>query len=848
MRVRSRGSIAIAVLFIVILGFFLPPLINVNRYRGRIADTIARALDRPVTVGSISLRIFPQPGFDLGNVSVGEDPAFGYEPMLHAEEVSARLRLSSLWRGRLEIAKLSLKYPSLNLVRADDGRWNLESLLQRATQMATAPTGKTRPEARPRFPYIEADGGRINFKIGLEKKVYALSDADFSLWLASEDELRTRLKGRMIRTDSDLSDTGQISFNGRFQRAFDLRDTPLEITASLQKAQLGQLTKFIDGQDHGWRGEVDANITIAGRPAALKVAANTAINDFRRYDIYTTENLRLNARCSAVLDAPAQAFSDLSCDLPMGNGGVKIAGKVDGLSSVRSYEVNVAATNIPAQSVIALVRHAKKDIPEDLTATGTFDATMALRKDGPAEPSNWSGGGITSGIVLQSAALRPDIELKPLQFSVGVPKPAVNRVKNTGRGAIRERTADYNRSPRLVVSPFVVDLGGESPATFAAWFDPNGYEFDVNGDSQLTRIFQIAHVAGIKIPEVNGDGKARVALAIGGAWQGFLSPKPIGSAQLRGVTVRMKGIAEPLRLASATLNLAQGAVTASAISAEFTQAKLALTGSIQLPRECEPLESCWIEFDLRSDQLSTDALNRLLNPHAAKRPWYAILGGRPEPSILSSIHGSGHISAGKLLMKSFVANHVRAIASLNNGDIVLSDLRGEVLGGKHVGQWVARFSGDKPTYEGTGILDSVAMAELSSFMHDNWAAGKLSGTYKMTMSGDTVPQMVSSTKGELAFNWRGGALRHVVLGNKTAPLSFRRFSGALGWNGTSIQLAASRMETSSGIYEVSGTASSARDVDLTLRSGSHAFELTGTLDRPKVSPAPVTKTQVSFRQ
>src|SRR5512133_2536765 len=102
MRLRSHGAVALAIVLVVILGFLVPPFVNVNRYRGRITTSMGRALGRPVTVGSVSLRLFPQPGFDLGNVSVGEDRAFGYEPMLHAEEVRASLRLTSLWRGRLE--------------------------------------------------------------------------------------------------------------------------------------------------------------------------------------------------------------------------------------------------------------------------------------------------------------------------------------------------------------------------------------------------------------------------------------------------------------------------------------------------------------------------------------------------------------------------------------------------------------------------------------------------------------------------------------------------------------------------------------------------------------------------
>ena len=62
------------------------------------------------------------------------------------------MRVSSLLRGRLEIARLSLTEPSINLVRNSEGRWNLENLLERAASIPVAPTGKTTQRSAPRVP------------------------------------------------------------------------------------------------------------------------------------------------------------------------------------------------------------------------------------------------------------------------------------------------------------------------------------------------------------------------------------------------------------------------------------------------------------------------------------------------------------------------------------------------------------------------------------------------------------------------------------------------------------------------------------------------------------------------
>ena len=116
---RSTRNIVGAVAAFLLLALVVPPLISMGRFHARIDQSIGQAIGRQVTIGAVNLRLLPQPGFDLQRLVVADDPSFSAEPMLRADEVTAYLRLSSLWRGRLEIARLSLQNPSLNLVRRD---------------------------------------------------------------------------------------------------------------------------------------------------------------------------------------------------------------------------------------------------------------------------------------------------------------------------------------------------------------------------------------------------------------------------------------------------------------------------------------------------------------------------------------------------------------------------------------------------------------------------------------------------------------------------------------------------------------------------------------------------------
>src|SRR5882757_9863285 len=227
--VITRKRIIAAIAFLLLLGIFLPPQINGARFSKRLAAQLSSALGRQVKIGSVNFRLLPRPGFDLYDFEVLDDPAFSAEPLLMCGKVTADLRLTSLWQGRLEIANLKLTDdvapPSLNLVYARD-HWNLESLLLRVEQVPTAPTAKRSAEQRSRFPYIEASGGRINLKLGPEKKPYALTNTDFAFWLAAEDTWHIRLEGHPVRTDMNLSDTGTVRVEGDVKRATNLRDMP----------------------------------------------------------------------------------------------------------------------------------------------------------------------------------------------------------------------------------------------------------------------------------------------------------------------------------------------------------------------------------------------------------------------------------------------------------------------------------------------------------------------------------------------------------------------------------------------------------------------------------------------
>src|SRR5438105_14624795 len=93
-RLRRRIAFILSIVLITLVLAFIPPLINVSRFQRRIANTISSAIGRPVHFDNVTLTMLPVPGLTLNNFVIEEDPAFRYEPILHADSVQVSLLIS----------------------------------------------------------------------------------------------------------------------------------------------------------------------------------------------------------------------------------------------------------------------------------------------------------------------------------------------------------------------------------------------------------------------------------------------------------------------------------------------------------------------------------------------------------------------------------------------------------------------------------------------------------------------------------------------------------------------------------------------------------------------------------
>src|SRR5438270_8336106 len=129
-------KLAIAALVLVVLlvaaVLIVPHLIDINQYHSQIQEQLQKRLGRPVTLGEMSLGLFP-PSFQVNNAVIAEDPRFNSsQPFANVEKLAVSVKLLPLIHKDVEINSLELNRPHIELIRDAKGAWNFATLGQEA--------------------------------------------------------------------------------------------------------------------------------------------------------------------------------------------------------------------------------------------------------------------------------------------------------------------------------------------------------------------------------------------------------------------------------------------------------------------------------------------------------------------------------------------------------------------------------------------------------------------------------------------------------------------------------------------------------------------------------------------
>jgi hypothetical protein len=839
-RPSPRRWILLAAVLLPVVAFVLPPLVNISRYQHRIAANISRSIGRPVHMSSVKLRLLPAPGFEFSDFSVEENPEFGAEPILRSGSVVAYLRLLSLWRGKLEVSRIHFDEASLNLVRDRDGRWNFASILVQAAHIPNAPTGQRFAGTAARFPYIEAENSRINFKQGNEKKPLSFLNSDLSISLAPGDEWELHFRAQPVRTDLDLdlADTGVLRIDGTLHRAALLEEMPLRLKVEWNGVPLGQLSRLTLGRDTGWRGGLDVQGVVDGTAQLAQISTKLKVAELHRSEFAPARPLDLATSCQASFRKETRSLEDISCASPVGDGALLLTGSVHEVQTLPQAQLKLQIHRVPAAAVLAGLQEVRSGLGAGVQATGTLDGHFQYTSQASRPPL------ISGEVALDSLGLTAPDAGKP--FLLG---PVRVRCESTEGG--NESTGP----PALLLQPVRLAMGAPIPVTVDGRFTPAGFDLHLSGATSLSRLqafskaFGLLAVhaagpppAGVSAVVLGGTGTAGLDLDVRGKWLLPVpdSDAPVASSTAEGsITVRNAELttsyfSQPLKILSA-----QGILSPKQIAwtnASIGYGRLEAQGTLEYPTLCTSGTACAGRFSLVFADLDLAALQSTLLGTGAGGELLRQLLDRIDRRSVQWPDLSGTVQVGALSMGKLVVHDAVGAIDISGHSIKIRSLNGRLANGTvHLGGAMDA-SGDQPEYKVDVQVTNASTNALGSIFDERWGGGQANVSAQLQMSGFDAQDLAASATGTVRWDWtKGGLAAEEPLPVAAQSVArFDQWSADAAIANSTITITHSLLARGQEAIPLSGTISFDREIDMRGGTAAHAFAITGTLEHPEV--------------
>jgi hypothetical protein len=461
----AASRIVVRLLLFFVTAFFalsiLAPFVNAARFSLSIQGALEASLGRRVSFEKVFYRLLPVPGFSLENVVIAEDPRYGLEPFSHMDGIEARLRIDKLLLRQIRFASLRLINPSLNIVKRNDGAWNVVEFVQRMSAPRAMPLNL--------IPAIQVSSGRLDFKLGTRKTIFYVAGADMSIYPERSGRVALNFSGSPARTDR--AGNGFGSLRGTLSW---LVSTPsahadqVEADIALEPSNLSELTTLVQGQDVGVHGTISSQAHIAGPLAALKVTGTLRLQDVHRWDLLPSSGDDWRVPYGGTINMLAQRL-DLLTLPPHTDEAVPAAVqvKVNDFMTKPAWTLMTSLHKAPVESLLPLARRMGFGVPAGVALSGVIDGVV-----GYSNASGLSGELSVHDAIAKLPNIPPisaaGADLKILSDSLHL-EPAT--LQTTGGGTVQVGGDYHWDKQRLVAAITVNDVSIDTlKNTAKTWF------------------------------------------------------------------------------------------------------------------------------------------------------------------------------------------------------------------------------------------------------------------------------------------------------------------------------------------------------------------------------------------
>jgi AsmA family len=864
-RLRKYGGIVVVLLVVILaLQAGVSLLLRTQRMRGYMIAHLESAFGRPVQAGRFAVQILPIPELDIDAVTIGEDPAFGNEYFLRAEHMTARLRWMGLLGGHFEFGTISFTRPSLILVRNSDGRWNLQGWLPpaRPAILASSPEpAHPRAESTHLLQKIDFDEGRINFKLGDEKRPFAFTDVSGSVEQVSSGRWQLQLEATPWRSGVALQSSGTLQVAG-YVAGTSARLQPAQIHVHWGKASIADLFRLITGNDSGVRGDFaldgDASIGMGVAdlvPGKWLFAFQARAANIHRWDLTERDdNPRVNVSAKGAWDmAEAEARAhELRVELPQSR---MMGTAVLRTSDPANWTAQFQSMAVQAEDLLAWDRAFQPNIAEEVAVTDMITGSVSAS----GWPLRWDEGAIQSTV-----------------GSLHLPGPTIVRLEPF-HGSLR--------SGKLSIEGFRIRLPAEpAPANEKVAAKARANASPENSiEAALSHDFQARQGAlrlNLHLSEVGPVFKLTAAFghplnkgweykgsAVGTfAWNWESNPRRArrnGALQLTKARLQVAGLNEPLKVDDARLEWKDG--LSSAAIAKLDAFGAAWSGTISENAQPAAGEPANWHFQLHADHVDATELDRWIGPRSRpnwlQRLLPSLLGSAntaQASELLRRVSAEGELTTDLLTIENIKLSKVHASVALRTLQLEVRDTEAQFAGGVVRGGMQASFY-PLPKYDVNADVESVNLAQLPwpPRWGERWS-GLASGNVHVVTGGigreDLLKQMAG--RGDLKLNkieFRGLDVQESAPSSEPSTGASRWTSGEgeFQLSDQKVRLVGFRLDAPHQSTELGGTISFGMDGNLVFTTRSRVspgtrtnaqvreVRVSGQLENPAVAVSPV---------
>jgi AsmA family/AsmA-like C-terminal region len=874
-RLRKYGGIAVLLLAILLaLQAGISLLTRTHRMKENLIVHLESAFGRPVQAGRFSVQILPIPELEVDNVTIGEDPAFGHEYFLRAEQMTAGFSWLGLLRGHIEFGTMSFTRPSLILVRDTEGRWNLERWLPPAAPAASRGSTSSGVSAAPRaeatyhLQKIDFDDGRINFKLGYEKRPFAFTNVSGSVEQVSPGRWELKLEAQPWRSGVALQSTGTLQVTGDVAGT-SARLQPAQLRLHWGKVSLADLFRLATGNDSGVRGEfaLDGNASAGiGRPAAetpanaWRFTLQARATNIHRWDLNERDdNPRINVNLKGrwELTAGEVLAEELRVELPHSNLVGTAEMKTPGSNQ---WQAQFKSMAVQGEDLLAWYRAFQPSVAEEVALSDLIQGSVVVR----GWPWRWENGAIEGA----SGSLRLPGEtvarLDPFRGTIHNGKIEINgfRIKLPAGGTSRTTADKADKNTGKGRANPVAENAIEAALTQDSSTHSGGVRLNLHlADTEP--VFKLTAAFGYPLNkgwEYQGGASGVFALNWG---SGLNDLRRNGSLELSSARLQVAGLNEPLQIEDARLEWKDG-LRGTAIG-KVDAFGAAWSGTISETAESIGVDEKNWHFQLHADHLDATELDRWVGPRSRpnwlQRLLPSLLGNADSlhaSELLRRVSAEGELTADTLTVEKIKLARAQAKLSLHDLRLDVENGEAQWAGGTVRGEMQALFS-PMPKYELHAELENVKMAQLPwpSRWAERWS-GLASGKIHLTTMGVGKQELLNQLAGGGALKlakveFRGWDVELSTQSGGPSGASSRWTSGegSFQLNDQKVTLDGFRLDAPHQRTQLSGTISFGMDGNLTFAPGPRAIpgsrtlaqarelRLSGHLENPAVAVLPV---------